>query len=517
MDTMLVRTPGEFKQLFLPPLAPSLKSILRVQCLMPLLTFYGGVGEIGGNLLSLRNRVEGCHVLFDAGLSFSAYRRFFDFPFRIPQESVRLELVETEILPEIMGLHDRPLKYYAELSKAKGKGRYEIIEPADGETDIDEVFVSHVHSDHSKLCSLLGSRSTMRMGELTTDLFVKNAGLATRLDLFSKLFFQDAKSGRARHKYQPFADGERIKLGGLEILPLAVDHSTPSSFGFIVTGSTSTLAYTGDIRFHGAAAKLSREFVQEAREREVDVLVTEGTNMGEARPQGEADVGKFSSALIEKSNRGGNCLTLVKVSPADIDRISSMVSLAEELDNDVILTKGVASTICIASSFRERLRFIQLPDLKKCRILLPKDATYADRHSKFLEREGLADLFLKLSDYHSEYSGKPHVIISRGDLNLFKLKPLPRSLYIFSTSEPVNEEEEFNLEREINTSQLLGLLFYHVHASGHASSLDLVEMVKQIKPKRLIPIHTENPNAFVKIFSDYADVIVPQKGKPLEI
>jgi ribonuclease J len=488
---------------------------------MPLLTFYGGVGEIGGNLISLRNREEGCHVLFDAGLSFSAYRRFFDFPFRIPQESVRLELVETEILPEIVGLHGRPIRYFAELAKAKDKGKeeggYEIIEPANEETDIDEVFVSHVHSDHSKLCSLLGSRSTIRMGELTTDLFVKNAGLSSRMDLFSKLFFQDAKSGRARHRYQPFADGERVELGGFEILPLAVDHSTPSSFGFLITCSTGTMAYTGDIRFHGAAGRLSREFIHEARERDVDVLVTEGTNMGEARPQGESDVGKFSSALIEKSNRGGNYLTLVKVSPADIDRISSMVSLAEELDNDVILTKGVASTICIASSFKERLRFIKLPDLKKCRILVPKDTTYADRHSKFLEREGLADLFLKLSDYHSECSGKPHVLISRGDLNLFKLKPLPRSLYIFSTSEPVNEEEEFNLEREINTAQLLGLLFYHVHASGHASPLDLVEMVKQIKPRKLIPIHTENPNAFRKIFSDYADVVVPQKGKPLEI
>jgi ribonuclease J len=484
---------------------------------MPLLTFYGGVGEIGGNLISLRDREEGRHILFDAGLSFTAYRRFFDFPFRLPQESVGLELVETGILPEIAGLDDRPLRYYAELAEAKGQRGYEIVEPAAEGTDINEVFVSHVHSDHSKLCSLLSSRSTIRMGELATDLLLNNAALSSRMDLFSKLFFQGAKSVKPRHRYQPFVDGGGIKLGGIEILPIAVDHSTPSSFAFIITCSMGTMAYTGDIRFHGAAGRLSREFIQEARRRDVDILITEGTNMGEARPQGESDVRKFSSDLIEKSNRGGNCLTLVKVSPADIDRISSMVALARELDNEVILTKGVASTICTASSFSERLRYIKLPDLRGCRILLPRETSSADRHSKFLEREGFADLFLTLSDYHSECARKPHVIISRGDLNLFKLKPLPRSLYIFSTSEPVNEEEEFNLEREINTAGLLGLLFYHVHASGHASSLDLVEMVRQIQPKKLIPIHTENPNAFVKIFSDHSDVVLPQKGKPLEI
>jgi len=484
---------------------------------MPLLTFYGGVGEIGGNLISLRMKEESYHVLIDAGLSFQAYRRFFDFPTRLPQESVGLELVDTAILPEIAGLDGRRLKYYAEL--ARGKGGYEAVEPSDPETDIEDVFVSHAHSDHSKLCSLLSSRSTIHMGELATDLFVRNSSLSSRLDLFSKLFFRDAKSGKARHRYRPFADGEGIAVGGLEILPVAVDHSTPSSFGFIITCPTGTVAYTGDIRFHGAAGKLSREFVQEVRSRDVDLLITEGTNIGEARPQGEADVGKFASSLIGRNNRAGNCLTLVKVSPSDIDRISSMVSLAKELDNDVILTKGVASTICIASNFRDRLRFIELPDLRGCRILIPKEKVVspADRHAKFLEEEGFSDLFLRPSDYHSEYAGKPHVIISRGDLNLFKLKPLPRSLYLFSTSEPATEEEEFNLEREINTAQLLGLLFYHVHASGHASSLDLVEMVRQIKPKKLIPIHTEGPNAFVKIFSEYTDVVIPQKGKAIEI
>lgn len=189
---------------------------------MTLLTFHGGVGEIGGNLISLRLEEERSHVLFDAGLSFSAYRRFFDFPTRLPQESVRLELVDTAILPEIAGLDDRRLKYYAEL--ARGKVGYEVIEPSDAETDIDDVYVSHVHSDHSKLCSLLGSRSTIHMGELATDLFIRNAGLSSRLDLFSKLFFRDAKSGKARNKYQPFADGEKIVVGGLEILPVAVDH-----------------------------------------------------------------------------------------------------------------------------------------------------------------------------------------------------------------------------------------------------------------------------------------------------
>ncbi|MGQ9514250.1 MAG: MBL fold metallo-hydrolase [Thermoproteota archaeon] len=481
-----------------------------------MLTFYGGVGEIGGNLISLRLEEERIHVLFDAGLSFSAYRRFFDFPFRIPQESVELELVETEILPKIDSLSGKPMRYYADL--VSDRSGYHIIEPPTNEIDIEDVFISHMHSDHSKLCTLLGSSCKIHMGDLACGLFLKNALLSSRSDLFSKLFFSDAKSVKARHSYRTFASEKAIKIGGLEILPIAVDHSTPSSFGFIVTCQKGTIAYTGDIRFHGMAAKLSREFVREARRMDVDLLITEGTNIGEARPQGEADISKFTSNLIERSNRSGSYLTLVKASPSDIDRISTIVSIARDLGNKIVLTKGVASTIYVASSFRDRLRFIKLPDLKDCRILITRDdsASPADRYARFLKQKGLSELFLNLSEYRSEYSRIPHVIISRGDLNLFKLKPPPRSLYIFSTSEPATEEE-FNLERELNTAQLLGLLFYHVHASGHASPLDLEEMVRQIGPKKLIPIHTEHPNIFGKIFSKYTDVVLPQKGKPITI
>ncbi|MBO3803463.1 MAG: hypothetical protein JTT11_06260, partial [Candidatus Brockarchaeota archaeon] len=409
----------------------------------------------------------------------------------------------------------RPIRYYAELERS-GRG-YEVVEPSEGENDICDVFVSHVHSDHSKLCTVLGSSSTIHMGRLASCLFLNNASLSSRLDLFSKLFFRDGKSAKARNTYRCFEDRVKIGVGGLEILPLAVDHSTPSSFGFIATCRAGSLAYTGDLRFHGPASKLSFNFAETAREHEVDVLITEGTNVGEGRPQKEADVERFATELIERSNKAGNPLTLVKVSPADIDRVSSMAAIAKRLGNEVVLTKGVALTVCAASSLGERLRFSKLPDLKECKILVSGDDFPPDRRSRFLEDAGLGGSFVTISQLRSERARRPRAVISRGDLNLFKLKPPPRSLYIFSTSEPVNEEEEFNLEREVNTAQLLGLLFYHVHASGHASPLDLVEMVKTIRPKRLIPIHTENPDAFEKAFSDHSEVVLPQKGKPIAI
>ena len=44
--------------------------------------------------------------------------------------------------------------------------------------------------------------------------------------------------------------------------------------------------------------------------------------------------------------------------------------------------------------------------------------------------------------------------------------------------------------------------FYKAHRSGHASKHDIIELIKKINPKVLIPIHTESPDEFKKIHGD---------------
>lgn len=52
-----------------------------------------------------------------------------------------------------------------------------------------------------------------------------------------------------------------------------------------------------------------------------------------------------------------------------------------------------------------------------------------------------------------------------------------------------------------------------VHASGHASGPEILEMIRKIKPKQLYPVHTEKPQAFIEPVSDSVNkVILPEKG-----
>jgi mRNA degradation ribonuclease J1/J2 len=56
--------------------------------------------------------------------------------------------------------------------------------------------------------------------------------------------------------------------------------------------------------------------------------------------------------------------------------------------------------------------------------------------------------------------------------------------------------------------------FHQVHASGHMSKEQLVEMVKEIKPKQAFPIHTENQQ-LSKTFCNNMQTI--EQGKEYEL
>ena len=55
--------------------------------------------------------------------------------------------------------------------------------------------------------------------------------------------------------------------------------------------------------------------------------------------------------------------------------------------------------------------------------------------------------------------------------------------------------------------------FHEIHTSGHAVVDDLRKMVDAIRPKRIVPVHTEHPEAYEM----FGDVLLLPDGQPLDI
>lgn len=55
-----------------------------------------------------------------------------------------------------------------------------------------------------------------------------------------------------------------------------------------------------------------------------------------------------------------------------------------------------------------------------------------------------------------------------------------------------------------------------LHASGHASGDELIDIIRQIRPQQLVPIHTEKPQFFEEELEyDDIEVVLPAPGRPL--
>jgi ribonuclease J len=81
---------------------------------------------------------------------------------------------------------------------------------------------------------------------------------------------------------------------------------------------------------------------------------------------------------------------------------------------------------------------------------------------------------------------------------LLEIRSDSGSNFVLSSSEPFNEEMELEYEKFVNWLDHFGLPMFHVHCSGHVMPTELRQVMEQISPKALFPIHTEHPNLFAK-------------------
>jgi hypothetical protein len=98
---------------------------------------------------------------------------------------------------------------------------------------------------------------------------------------------------------------------------------------------------------------------------------------------------------------------------------------------------------------------------------------------------------------------------------------LPKNLNgVFISSHVDPYAEDYRLNKRVISGDLLeiGAPSYRIHASGHAKPHDIIRFVNEIKPIKLIPIHTEHPEFFSKLFKDPSiEVIQPLHTVPIQI
>jgi ribonuclease J len=438
------------------------------------LTFYGGVNEIGGNKILLKD--GDTKIFFDFGMSFGMKRQFYSPPFLSPKSEKSLQ--EFGILPRLDGVY-----------------RFDEKQP-----DVDAIFISHGHLDHCAYLSFVKREIPIYCGQ-TTNIILRSLGDIRRTDL--EFDVQGLN-------FNTFRTGEKIRCGNLEIEPIHVDHSVPGAYGFIVHTSNGSLAYTGDFRHHGAKSEMTDDFTEKACESEVTTIITEATNMTGASVSSEREVENKLNTIISQTDG----LALGEFAYADIDRFNSFFRVAKRNNRYLAISLRQAYLLqCLRAD-----KGLNLPDISDENILLFRKS----KATNYKWEKRLVDEYpdkVKGAFELSKQQCNVVLAMSFYDLEeLIEIQPKPGSCYILSASEPFNEEMEIDFERLVNWLDHFGLPQYHVHVSGHMMPLQLKSTLQKINAKTVFPVHTENAQLFCRFMGNLnSKMVLTEKNKNYSI
>jgi ribonuclease J len=203
-------------------------------------------------------------------------------------------LFEFDLLPPVDVL-------YSEEARAGSDLKYQPPQ-------VHGVFVSHAHMDHAGHLGLI---------DPTIPVFVADG---TRRLLNAIETCGSQKYGE--HDWRHVDDGKGVKVGQVEVVPLPVDHSIPSAYGFVIHTSAGTVVYTGDFRMHGPRASATHEFVNRASEEKPEALVMEGTRAGPDPRKNFSEDGVRTSVDDLLGSTG--LPALVGCYPREVDRLTTL-------------------------------------------------------------------------------------------------------------------------------------------------------------------------------------------------
>jgi len=492
---------------------------------MTSITFYGGVGEIGGNKLLLED--QDTRVFLDFGMSFGQSGKYFS-EFLKPRKCNGLgDYLATGLLPDVEGI------YREDYLRHMGREREDRL--------VDALLISHAHIDHMAYIhhirrdiELVMSHGTKAIIQTLQD--TRTGGENDLLEYspnfeitpYARGDGYKRKTKRDECHDRPctvFDYGEKHKVGDLEVVPFEVDHSLPGATAFLIHASEGTILYTGDYRFHGYLGRKTRDMVEAASAEDVDVVITEGTRIEENASTSEAQVYMNAKRLVEQTE--GLVVTTFPV--RDLSRFRTYHRIAGETGRRLVIGFSQAYLLDQFGKHTDLYPPADDPDL--CLFAERKSWGLAGRDDYDSNVDGLCfpgnicdqDYSTWEREYlrrdntinHLDMAEQSEYILVCGYFQLNELvdvQPVPGSKYIRSITEPFDDEMKLDAERVKNWLDLFGLELHgmsnedRLHASGHADGAQVVETLKKLNPKTVIPVHTENP-VFLKDHLDNVEIV----------
>jgi ribonuclease J len=324
-----------------------------------------------------------------------------------------------------------------------------------------------------------------------------------------------------------------------------VDHSVYGAAGFLLEADGTLVGYTGDLRFAGERKKETEAYANLLEKQASDlVLIVEGTRLtraGDSRPQPIVTENEVEANCRKDVERYGGKLVVADFGPRNVERLRTFRRVALAAGRQLVVTPKDAYLLHVLHSVDPSIEL----DFGSGGMRILEEPSAEDR--KVWQKEvtlRFGNAYLS-PDEVAEHKGKWILCFSFYDCNdLVDLRGATEGgLWLYSSSEAHGEESEFDFMRLQNWITWAGmqqvgfryiaspegelrLTFDHSddvghHSSGHATQKELLDFIKQVSPKAIIPVHTEQPpKRYEELLRNHGvrtNVIPPEGGVPIAL
>ena len=348
---------------------------------------------------------------------------------------------------------------------------------------IKAIFLTHAHPDHYGLLELVNPEIPIYTTNATYQILKNIVPLTTR--------FQT-------NKLNLHIIDKPIEYDNLKVITHNIDHSISGACAYEITNSDKTILYTGDIRFHGRthfeSLRLSKNI------KNLNYLIMEGTtlNRDEQEIITENDlIPKFVEEFLKPN------LPLVLFSPQNLDRFITVYKACLKTKRTLIIDPYTCYILELYGKNNKNIPQFNWNNIKV--YFAPNSITKSLEENNHLwkyakQKISIDEIIENPQKYVIKGNSKINVKIfekvSKEDLNI-----------IFSMWKGYLDKPNYLDEyKDIIT---------HIHTSGHAYIKDLQKFVDKIKPKYIIPIHTESKNRYQDLFN--AEIKLVEDGETIEL
>jgi ribonuclease J len=379
--------------------------------------------------------------------------------------------------------------YGEQLPGAPKSGDLKIEGLTHGDLSKSALLITHYHGDHIGNIDKIPDAVPIYMGSVG-----RNIAL-TYEDHMSYAFERSKVIKERLEKVHTFEPGNPFEFGEFKIMPITIDHSAFDAYAFKIESAGISVFHTGDFRTHGFRSGKFEKLIEQYIGK-VNYIVCEGTNV--SRPnvaiKSEYDLQQeFEQQFREHK------INVVYVSSTNIDRLFALYHAANRAHRYFYVDdyqKRIMDAVVDSNKLWGKSRMYRYSDDEPI-VVLQLDGDefrYNDKFDSFLKDKG--GVFVVRSTPRFK-----HLVA--------KLPADDKQVYLSMWNGYLKEGSAFNSA----LAEAVGKDYLYMHTSGHCDMDSIRKLIALVKPKAIIPIHTDRPNDFAELFCNEIPVIRLNDGE----